>query len=114
MAFNSSPRIPSPLASPRQRPWSVLANTEIHREMLEENLTAALGLAAHFGEAYRRADATERRWFNQAVVETIGVDVPGEISNAVWPSPSRLSLTTVLLAFSSRKSKTAAQLRTAV
>ncbi|MGH7866360.1 MAG: hypothetical protein ACREP9_01740 [Candidatus Dormibacteraceae bacterium] len=67
----------------------MLANTEIHWEALESNLKAALGLASRFGEAYRRADSTERRWFNRATVESIGVDVDGEIKKAVLAEPFR-------------------------
>ncbi|MGD0880105.1 MAG: recombinase family protein [Acidimicrobiales bacterium] len=66
---------------------AVLANTEIHWETLQENLTAALGLASQFGKAYRRADATERRWFNQAVVESIHVDVGGEVKRVALAQP---------------------------
>jgi site-specific DNA recombinase len=58
---------------------AALANTEVHWETLEANLTAALGLAARFGNAYRKASNTERRWFNEAVVERIDVDVDGNI-----------------------------------
>jgi len=35
----------------------------------------------------RRADATERRWFNQAVVESIHVDVDGEVKRVALAQP---------------------------
>jgi site-specific DNA recombinase len=71
---------------------AVLANTEVHWESLEINLTMALGLASHFGQAYRKADDTERRWFNQAVVESIHVDVGGEIRKVTLAEPFRTLL----------------------
>ena len=74
---------------------AVLANTEVHWEALEENLTKALGLAAHFGEAYRRARPNERRWFNQAILESVHVDVDGRIENVVLAEPFRTFLMTV-------------------
>ncbi len=67
----------------------VLANTEIHWETMEENLKAALGLAARFGEAYRRAKPKERQWFNQAVVERIEVDIDGPIKRVELAEPFR-------------------------
>ena len=71
---------------------AVLANTEAHWESLETNLTMALGLASHFGQAHRRADDTERRWINQAVVESIHVDVGGEIRKVILAEPFRTLL----------------------
>jgi hypothetical protein len=66
-----------------------LANTELHWETLEKNLSAALGLVSRFGEAYRQANKNERRWFNRAVVERIEVDIDGEVRSVVVAEPFR-------------------------
>ena len=70
----------------------VLASTEVHWETLETNVKATLGLASQFGDAYRRADETERRWLNQAVVESIHVDVGGEVRKVLLAEPIRTLL----------------------
>ena len=55
-------------------------------------MKAALGLATEFGEAYRRADPPVRRWFNQAVVESIGVEADGRLSKIVLGEPFKTLL----------------------
>jgi DNA invertase Pin-like site-specific DNA recombinase len=66
---------------------AVLANTEVHWESLETNLKMALGLATHFGEAYRKATPTERRWFNQAVLEAVHIDAEGHLKGVTLAEP---------------------------
>jgi len=59
-----------------------LANTEIHWEVLEANLTKALELVTRLDKAYLAADHTVRRYFNQAVLEGVFIDVDGRIAYA--------------------------------
>lgn len=72
-----------------------LYETRRGSETLEENLTAALGLASKFGQAYRRAGFAERRTFNRAVVESIEIDVGGRVTKVALAQPFRTLLTTV-------------------
>jgi hypothetical protein len=71
---------------------AVLLNTEVHWEALEVNLKAALGLATRFGEAYQLATPTERRWFNQAVLESVHVDVEGRLTRVELAEPFKTIL----------------------
>jgi site-specific DNA recombinase len=66
-----------------------LANTEIHWERLEANLSAALKLTTRLGEAYQRASPTVRRHFNQAVFEGIYVDIDGDVIYTRMAEPFR-------------------------
>jgi len=66
-----------------------LANTEIHWEVLETNLTKALELATRLDNAYLEADPTVRRYFNQAVLEGVYIDVDGRIAYARLAEPFR-------------------------
>jgi hypothetical protein len=68
------------------------SNTEVHWESLETNLKAALGLATRFGEAYRLATPTERRLFNQAVLESVHVDVEGRLTRVELAEPFKTIL----------------------
>jgi site-specific DNA recombinase len=67
-----------------------LANIEVHWETFQKSLKAALSLATRFGEAYRLAEPSVRRWFNQAVFEGVYVDVEGEIARAELANPFKL------------------------
>jgi hypothetical protein len=66
-----------------------LANTEIHWEVLEANLTKALEFITRLDKAYLAADQTVRRYFNQAVLEGVFIDVDGRIAYARLAEPFR-------------------------
>jgi len=76
----------------------VLANTEVHWEALEHNLRIALGLASQIDEAYRLSGPKVRRWFNQAIFESVHVDVEREITHVELAQPFKLLLDQDLLA----------------
>jgi len=59
-----------------------LANTEIHWEVLEANITKALSLITRLAEAYLAANPNIRRYFNQAILEGVFIDVDGSIAYA--------------------------------
>ena len=71
---------------------AALANTEVHWESLALNARKALGLASRIGSAYRLADRTERRMFNQAVFERVLVDAKGRIVSVELAQPFKTFL----------------------
>jgi hypothetical protein len=50
---------------------------------MANQLSQALSLASRFGEAYRLAEPSVRRWFNQAVLEGVCCGSPREGTAAV-------------------------------
>jgi hypothetical protein len=68
---------------------AALANTEVHWGDLERKMSMALDLTECFGRAYRECTDQQKRWFHQAVVESIHVDVDGEIKRVGLAEPFR-------------------------
>jgi site-specific DNA recombinase len=75
-----------------------LANTEVHWEVLEANVTKALNLVTRLDEAYRHAGPNIRRYFNQAILEGIYIDVDGGIAYARLAEPFKSFLDNDFLA----------------
>ena len=69
---------------------AALASVEVHWEAFKRNLKAALSLATRFGDAYRLAGPSIRRWFNQAVFEGVYVDIKGSITRVELAQPFKL------------------------
>jgi site-specific DNA recombinase len=75
-----------------------LANTEVHWEVLEANVTKALNLVTRLDEAYQHASPNIRRYFNQAILEGIYIDVDGGIAYARLAEPFKSFLDNDFLA----------------
>jgi site-specific DNA recombinase len=82
-----------------------LANTEIHWEVLEANITKALSLITRLDEAYLAASPNIRRYFNQAILEGVFIDVDGSIAYARLAEPFKSFLDEDFLAQLTRELK---------
>jgi len=67
-----------------------LAHMEVHWDAFRKNLKVALNLVTRFGQAYRLAEPSTRRWFNQAVFEAVYVESGGAISKVELAQPFKI------------------------
>ena len=73
--------------------------------MLEAKITKALSLITRLDEAYQAVSPDIRRYFNQAILEGVFIDVDGSIAYARLAEPFKSFLDEDFLAQLTRESK---------